>query len=148
MGEDEAAHLAVVLGEQAHQLLGLGRLRERGEPAQVEEDHGDLAPVAPERVLGAPGHDQLGELGREEALEARELLELGHLLAHAPLERLVPLGQLARLAHVLVAQALLLEAGADARPQQHGLERLGQIVLRARARCSGPRSRAGRGPRS
>ncbi len=29
-----------------------------------------------------------------------------------------------------VAQPLLLEAGADARPQQHGVERLGKVVLR------------------
>jgi hypothetical protein len=98
-------------------------------PAQVEEDHGDLAPVALEWVLGAPRHDQLGELGREEALEPRELLELGHLLAHASLERLVPLRQLARAARILIAQALLLEAGSDARPQEHRLEGLGEIVL-------------------
>ena len=33
--------------------------------------------------------------------------------------------------HLLIAPALLLEAGADARLQQHRLERLGQVVLGA-----------------
>ena len=46
VGEDEPAHLRVVLAEHAHHLLGLGGLGEGGEAAQVDEDHGDLAAVA------------------------------------------------------------------------------------------------------
>ena len=80
VGEDQAAHLGVVLAEHAHDLLRLGGLREGGEAAQVEEDDGHLAPMGLERILGAAGHDQLGELGREEALEPPEPLELADLL--------------------------------------------------------------------
>ena len=85
------AHRGVVLAQHAHDLLGLGGLGEGGEAAQVEEDHGDLAPVGLERIVGAAGHDQLGELRREEALQPAEPLELGDLLRDALLERPVPL---------------------------------------------------------
>ena len=91
---DERAHLGVVFAEDAHDFLGLGGLRERGEAAEVEEHDRDLAPVGLERIVGAAGHDELGELGREEALEAAELLELADLLLDAALERPVPLGAL------------------------------------------------------
>ena len=37
VGEDELAHFGVVLAQDAHQLLGLGRLREGREAAEVEE---------------------------------------------------------------------------------------------------------------
>ena len=81
--------------QHAHHLLGLGGLGERGEAAQVEEDDGDLAPVALERVLGAAGDDQLGELRREEALQPADLLELRDAVLDALLERAVQLGELA-----------------------------------------------------
>jgi hypothetical protein len=51
--------------------------------------------VGAERVVGAAGHDQLGELGREEALQPPEPLELSDLILDAALEGLVPLGELA-----------------------------------------------------
>ena len=75
--QDQPAHLRVVLAQHAHDLLRLGGLRERGEAAQVEEDHRDLAAVALERILGVAGHDQLGELGREEALAAARAARAG-----------------------------------------------------------------------
>src|SRR5206468_804158 len=84
--EDEAAHLCVILAEHAHHLLGLGGLGERREAAQVEEDHGDLAAVSAEGVLSVAADDQLRELGREEALETLEALELGKLLLDELLE--------------------------------------------------------------
>src|SRR2546425_3349146 len=67
--EDEPAHLCVVLAQYPHDLFGFGGLRERREPAEVEEDHRDLAPVALERVLRVAAHNQLRELRGEEALE-------------------------------------------------------------------------------
>ena len=82
-------------------------------------------------IVGAAGHDELGELRREEALEPAQPLELGDLLGDAPLQRLVPLRQLAAMARLLVVQALLLQAGADPRLQEHRVERLGQVVLGA-----------------
>ena len=95
-------------------------------PAEVEEDDGDLPAVGAERVLGAAGHDQLGELGREEALQPAEALDLAHLLLHALLEGPVPLGQLEGVPRLLVPEALLLEAGADPGAEQHGSHGLGR----------------------
>jgi hypothetical protein len=84
----------VVVAQHGHDLLGLGGLREGGEAAQVEEHHRDLAPVALERVVGVAGEDQLGELGREEALQPPQTIELADLVGHPLLERLVQDGQL------------------------------------------------------
>ena len=71
----------VVLAEHRHHVLGLDRLRERGEAAQVAEHDGDLAPVALQERVVARGDDQLGELRREEAAQPAEPLELVDLLA-------------------------------------------------------------------
>jgi len=54
--------------QHAHDLLRLRGLGERGEAAQVEEDDDDLAPVALERIVGAPVDDRLGERRRKERL--------------------------------------------------------------------------------
>jgi len=95
-----------------------------GEAAQVEEHDDDLAPVALERIVGAPVDDRLGEGGREEALEPREPLELGHLLAHPLLERAVQLRQ-------LVVEALDPQQGAHARQDLRLVDRLGEEVVGA-----------------
>ena len=92
--EDQPAHRGVVFAEHAHHLLGIGGLGERGEAAQVEEDDGDLAPVALQRIVGAAGDDQLGELRREEALQPADPLELRDAVGDALLERAVQLGEL------------------------------------------------------
>ncbi len=98
-------------------------------PTQIDEHDGDLPPVGLERVGGAPGHDELRELRGEEALEPAQPLELGHLLRDAVLQRLVQLRELAALARLLIVKALLLQARADPRLEQHGLERLAEVVL-------------------
>src|SRR2546425_5285091 len=67
--EDEPAHLCVVLAQDPHDLFGFGGFREGREPAKVEEDHRDLAPVALEWVFGITADDHFGELRGEEALE-------------------------------------------------------------------------------
>ena len=110
----------MVLAQHAHHLLGLGRLGEGGEAAQVEEHDGDLAAVALQRILGAAGDDQLGELRREEALEPRQPLELGDLLAHALLQRRVPVGELA-------AWSAPCRAALDAQQRAHAREQLGLV---------------------
>ena len=74
-----------------HHLFRLGGLGEGGEAAQVEEDDGDLAPMALERIVGAAGDDQLGELRREEALQPARPFELADALRDALLERAVEL---------------------------------------------------------
>ena len=124
MGQNQSAHLGVVLAEHAHHLFRLGRLGEGGEPAQVEEHHGDVAPVALERILGAAGDDQLGELWREEALEPAQALELGHLLLHPMLERVVQLAQ-------LVVKRFDAEQRAHPGEQLRLIDRLGQEVVGA-----------------
>jgi hypothetical protein len=79
-----------------------------------------------------------GKLRREEAAQAGQPLQLADLLRHALLEGAVPPDQLVGLPldrrqvlFLLVVQSLLLQASADAGPQQHRIERLGQVVLRA-----------------
>jgi hypothetical protein len=80
-------------------------------------------------IVGAAGHDALGEVGREEALEPAEALELSHLLGDAALERLVPLGELLTMARLLIVKPLLFQTRADSSLQQDRVERLVQIVL-------------------
>ena len=80
---DEIAERCVVLPEHLHHVLGLDRLGERREAAQVAEDDGDLAPVALEERVVARRDDELGELRRQEAAQPPEALELVDLLAHA-----------------------------------------------------------------
>ena len=112
----------MVFAQHPHDLLGLRRLGEGGESPQVEEDHGDLAPVALERVVGAPADDRLGELRREEPLEPGQALELGHLLGHALLQCTAQLGQ-------LIPQALDPQQRADTGEQLGLMDGLGQEVV-------------------
>src|SRR5207302_1031421 len=88
------------------------------------------APLAPARGETA-GHDQLGEVRREEALETPEPLELGDLLRDTPLQGLVELGELAPISSLLIVESLFLETSTDPSLEQHGVERLGEVVLGA-----------------
>ena len=124
-GHHELAHLGVILAQHGHDLLGLRGLGEGREAAKIEEDHGDLAPVALQGILGASGHDHLGELGREEALELAQAVELGDLFRHAGLERLVEEGQ-------LVPELLDPEERANPGQELRLVDGLGQEVVGAR----------------
>jgi len=42
---DEGPDRGVIVAQQAHHVLGVGLLGERGEAVQVTEEHRDLAPV-------------------------------------------------------------------------------------------------------
>src|SRR5256712_4276343 len=90
--EHERTKGVVVLAQHAHDLLGLGDLRERGEAAEIAEHGGDLAPMALEERLVV--RDDLRDLGREEAAQALDPLELLDLLRHTGDERLGPVGEL------------------------------------------------------
>src|SRR5215211_8250955 len=70
---DQLAEGGVVVAQDVEQLLGRGRLRERGEAAQVEEETCDVGAVARQELLAVPARDQLGHLGREEAGELSPL---------------------------------------------------------------------------
>src|SRR5712692_11363528 len=124
-GQDQLAHGGVVLAQHRHDFLGLGGLGKSREAAEVEEDHGDLAPVAFERILRAAGDDHLGELGREEALELAQAIELADLLGHPGLQRAIEQRQ-------LVPQLLDPEEGADPREELRLVDGLGQEVVGAR----------------
>ena len=87
----------MILAQNCHDLLGLGRLREGREPAQIAEHHGDLAAVAVEQLLVAARQDELGDLRRQEALEPAHAFDLGDLLRDALLERPVPAREFGRL---------------------------------------------------
>ncbi len=120
MGEDVSPHFCMVFTQYTHDLLGVGCLRERCEPSEVDKDHRDFAPVALEGILGVAGHDQVGKVRRKEALEAGEPIELPDLVGHALLQGAVQLGQLPRLRLHGVVELLDPEQGADA-GQQLGL---------------------------
>ena len=131
MLEDEAADRGVVFAEDGHHFLGIGGLGERGEAAQVEEDDGDLAPVALERIIGAAGDDQLGELGREEALEAADARQLVDAFRDALLERAIELGERAFLRTQLVVERLDAQQRAHPRQQLGLADRLAEEVVGA-----------------
>ena len=59
---DEPAHLGVVLAQHGHHFLGLHRRGKRGETAQAQEADGDFAAAGLQRILGASGDDQPGQL--------------------------------------------------------------------------------------
>ncbi len=79
------------LAEHEHQLFRLDGIGEARPAAQVGEDHRDLAAVAGEDRLVAGGDDRLGELRRQESLEALHPLELLDLGIDALRERPVEL---------------------------------------------------------
>ena len=84
---DELAERRVVGAEHAHHVLRLGRLGERREAAQVAEDDRDLAAVALQERLVAGADHEVDELGRQEAPQPAEPLQLVDLLRHALLQR-------------------------------------------------------------
>ena len=122
MGDDEHAHLRVVLAQDRHDLFGLRRLGEGREAAQIEEHDGDLATMALQRILGAARENRLGELRREEALESAEIVELRDLRRHPRLERAIELGE-------LVVQRLHAQERAHARQQLRLIDRLRQEIV-------------------
>ena len=85
----------------------------------------------PERIFRTARHDQLRQLGREEALEPREALELADLLRHALLERPVQLGELGRLGLHGVVELLDAEERPDPREKLGLIHRLREEVVRA-----------------
>src|SRR5207302_10610458 len=123
--------LPVIRAQDADDLLRLGGLGKGGEPAQVDEHDGDVAAMGLEGVGGTAGHDQLGEVRREEALETPERLELGDLLRDTPLQGLIELVELAPISSFLIVESLFLETSTDPGLKKHWVERLGEVVLGA-----------------
>ena len=81
--------------------------------------------AALEGILGIPADDHFGELGGEEALEAREALELSDLRLHALLKGPVPLGE-------LVVEQLDPQERLHPREQLRLVDGLGEEVVGAR----------------
>ena len=77
-------------------------------------------PVTLERILRTPCHDQLGEVGRKEALEAAETFELGHLLLDTLFQGPVPFRKLSRLC--FEPRSLFLDRIMKALDPQHRLD--------------------------
>ena len=84
----------MVLAENSHHFLGLSGFGKSSEAPKIEKNDGHFSPVCFERILSPSGHDQLGELGREKALEPAESVELCYLLLNALLQGLVPVCEL------------------------------------------------------
>ena len=129
MLEDEPADGRVVFAQHGHHFLGIGGLGEGRETAQVEEDDGDLAAMALQRIGGAAGDDQLGELRREEALQAADLGQLVDAIGDALLERAVELGELGLLRPQLVVERLDAQQRAHARQQLGLAHRLAEEIV-------------------
>ena len=91
-----------------------------------------------------PVHDQLGQLGREEALEPREALELADLVGDPLLERPVQIGELGRLGLDGVVELLDPQERAHAREQLGQVDRLREEVVRAGVEALDPLARPGR----
>ena len=87
---DETGKAGVVFAENGDHLLGLHRLRERSESAQVAENGCDLAAMRVQEPRFTARDHGLDDLGREEALQAPDALQLVDLRGDALLERLVP----------------------------------------------------------
>ena len=129
---DEPADRVVELAQHAHQLLGLDGVDEARPPAQIGEEHRDLAAVAAQDGLVTGGDDRVRELRREEPSESLQSLELLELRAHPLLERPVQIEQLGGLALDRVVVALDPEQRPDAGEKLFTVERLRDEVVRAR----------------
>src|SRR5437773_8077616 len=69
MSGNELTRRRVVLANDIDQLLGLGRLHERGKPTQVEVDDGDLGTMPREELCALVARDQRGDLWRDKSRE-------------------------------------------------------------------------------
>ena len=75
--------------------LGLRRLCEAREAAQVREHHRDVAPVTRERIsAGMVGEDEIGDLRRQESTQPFHASDLLHLLGDPMFEKTVPVREL------------------------------------------------------
>src|SRR5262249_4030256 len=57
MRNNHFAHGGVILVKNVHDLFGLGGFRESGETAQVKVNHGEVAAVSFQRIVGCPIND-------------------------------------------------------------------------------------------
>ena len=124
---------------------GQGRSEDRHQP--VADDLVDDAPLAAdgvehERVVAVEQLDGIGwRLGLGDAREGADVGRTSRVASTCLPPRVKPVvqeflghlggGELPDQLALLVAQALLLQAGADAGPEQHRIHRLGEIVLGA-----------------
>ena len=126
---DEFAERCMVLAQDRHDLFRLGDFGKCRKSAQVAEHHGDVAAMAFQHLVVAGGKDEIDDLRREKSLEPADPLDLGELLAHALLERLVPAREVGGLLLHLIVQLLLPQHRFDARKERHLVDRLAQILV-------------------
>ena len=112
---------------------GGAALGEGGEPAQVAEHHGHVAPVAFEERVGLRSRrDEIGDLRRQEALQPADPLDLRDLLRRrAPRASCSSRGELCGLLLDLVVQRLDPQHRAHPRDERRLVEGLGEIVVGA-----------------
>ena len=116
---------------------GPARSAKAVKPRRSQNTTDDLAAVALQQALAAGRDDQVGHLGRQEAPQPADPLDLRHLLRHPPLQRAVPGRELGRLelepAGLLlhrVVQRLDPQDRAHAGDERRLLDRLGQVLVR------------------
>src|SRR6266404_887260 len=121
----------MILGQQGHDVLGLGGLGEGGEAAQVAEQRHDLAAVVRQDFLVTRRNDGLRELRREKPAQPTDALQLVDLLAYPRFQTLIEETEFAALRLDLVVQRLDAQHGTHARDQRAMVDRLGEIVIAA-----------------
>src|SRR5206468_1809508 len=104
--------------EDSEKLLRLGLLRERGKPAEVAEDGGDLPSVAAEELFALLAGDQRGHLRREEPAQ----------LVALALDRPIEPREAIEVLELEVVEPLLRQRSVHAGAQDRGIKRLGQVV--------------------
>ena len=75
--EHDLRHRVQVGVQQVDQLFGLVALGDRREPPHVHEGYREVLPPRRQRHRQVAGHDRIGELGRQVALQRGDLLQLG-----------------------------------------------------------------------
>ena len=129
--DNQRADHRVVPAQEPEDLLGFGRLRERGEVAQITEHRGDLAAVARQECLALRARHELRDLRREEpgklpalAVDGLEQPRIGDanrsLLGESGRERLLGVGERpdigTREGKDAAHRAVLLDRHAEDRP--------------------------------
>jgi hypothetical protein len=122
----------VVAAQGTHHLLRLGGFRKRCEAPEIEVDDRDFAPAADQRIVGFAVDDELGQMGREEALEARQPVHLQDALPYPLLERARPLPELRGLSLRLVVQPLDAQQGTNPREELLAVDGLGEEIVGSR----------------
>src|SRR5215469_13712941 len=64
---NETSHHGVVLAKNRHDLFWISRFHKGGEPAKIDEEHGDFRAMSLQELLMLARHNHLGEVRGQES---------------------------------------------------------------------------------